>query len=253
MLNIIKADFYRLTKTKGFYLYWILTIVISAITIIMKQPGGINVGSVGFIDTDNTLDVSQMSANFTFYYLMLFNVFGIVVSEFSEMTVKNTISSAVSRKMYYIAKFTFTEIYVLVSFVIANVGFYVVNRIVNNDKEYYTTFGHYMKLFVRQLPIMAGACAVVILLAFVVKRAATFNALTLLFPLIYTTILMIGLSDKGENIFSTLLKYELATQLGWVVSDPTSSYLTNCTLLGFGVVVVSFVVGYITFNKFELN
>lgn len=253
MLNLIKADFYRMTKTKGFYLYWIMMVVIYAITIVMKSPGGINLGAVAIIDSSATLDVGQLSANFTFYYLMLFNVFAIAVSEFSEKTIKNTISSAISRKKYYITKFTFTEIYVLVSFVIANVGFYLANRIINNDKEYYTTFGHYMKLLVRQLPIMAGACAITVLLAFVVKKAATFNALTLLFPLLYTTILMIGLSDKGENIFSKLLKYELATQLGWVVSDPTSRYLTNCTLLGLGVVVVSFVVGYIAFNKFELN
>lgn len=253
MLNIIKADFYRITKTKGFYLYWVAIIAIYGITIAMQQPGGINMGTYSYYDDATTLDICQLAANFTFYYLMLFQVYGVVVGDFSEKTIKNTISSAISRKTYFITKFIFTEIYVMVSFVIANIGFYFANRIVNSGNEFHTTFGRYMKLFVRQLPIMAGACALVILVAFVIKKAATFNALTILFPIVYPTILMIGLNGEEGNIMTKLLEYELSMQLFDVVLGDSTKYITNCTVIGLAVLVVSFVVGYFTFNKFELN
>ncbi len=252
MLNMWKADLYRMVKGKGFWLFWLLTLITFAISIGTKSPGGISLGA-GLPDTDVKLDVAMAAKNYTFYFLCLLPVFSIVVADFGEKTWKNTISSVISRKSYFISKCSLALGYVALVYVIANIGFYVGNRLVNGE-EYASTTGTFLKAVFRQLPLFLGVYAVLLLLAFVVKKAAAFNAIVLIFPFIYTAVALTVYETVSKSFAEKyLLKYELESSLGKLAVLQDNLYFRNCTILGCGCIVVSLILGYRIFIGTEVE
>lgn len=251
MINILKADLYRLSKSKSFYLYWTFIIITYLPTIMSKSSGGVSIG-IAITVPDVKLDIEQVARNFTYYFLFLFPIYGLIVCDFGEKTIKNTISSAISRKKYFISKFIITELFVLISFTISNVGFYWMNKLVNGSK-YSSSFGEFMKAVGLQICPFMGISAALILVAFVVKKTATFNALTIISPLVYSSIAMV-IYQLGSKHFveKYLLKYEFATQLSGVIAL-SGTYVRNCTILGIALTIISFVAGYVVFTKSEID
>lgn len=253
MINIWKADFYRLKKSKSFYLYWFFILFTFGITIATKLPGGIHLSGDMRIEDSMKVDLQQVAGNFTFYYLFLFPVFGFICCEFGEKTIKNTISSAISRKDYFVAKYLLTECYILVTFFLSNFLYYGANRLINGTK-YSSPIGEFAKAVCAQIPLIAGAGGVLILVAFLVKKTAAFNAITMIFPILYSTIAL-SVYAAGQEKFATevMLKYELGTALSHIVSGGGSNFVYECAGIGLAAVVISFVAGYFSFTQFEMN
>ncbi len=251
MLNMIKSDLYRMTKSKSFYLYWISIAITYAISIVLKAPGGIQVGIQ--IDTSLPMDLQMVAMNFTYYFLFLFPVYGIIVSDFGEKTIKNTISSATGRRTYIISKFVLTEVYTMGSFVISNIGFYAINALVNG-KDYSSEFSTFLVAVLRQVPIMVGVVAVLVMIGFLIKKMAVFNAITILVPMLYTTV-AVSIFEAGAEKFATeyLLKYELATALSRVVSSAKVEYFNNCLVGSMVLIALSVAISYTSFMKVEIN
>lgn len=256
MFSMWKADLYRIVKSKGFKFYWFAIIFTYGISVALKQGGGLNFGagpSVTGLDDTLKMDIVQVGSNFTFFYLFMMPIFGIIVSDFSEKTIKNTISSVINRKKYFIVKYVLTMLYLFVTFVFSNVAFYAINRVVNGSC-YASEFGEFMKCVGYQLPILMGFSSLLILVGFIVRKAALFNAICMLTPMLYTSIALI-IYQAGAKDFAMkyLLKYELSTALAHVVTLNDMSYVQNCTILGFVLLVVTFILGYVSFSKFELK
>lgn len=252
MLNMWKADLYRMVKGKGFWLFWVLAAFTSAITIILKTPGGVSFGA-GLVNEDVKLDIAMAGKNYTFYFLCLLPLFNIVVADFGEKTFKNTISSVTNRKAYFFYKCSLALIYVAVVYVVANLGFYMINYLVNGSK-YTSELGTFLKAIFRQLPIFIGFYAVLLLIAFVVKNSALFNAIALVFPFVYTAVALAVYESISKSFAGKyLLKYELDTALGRLAVVADKEYFRNCTILGCGCLVVSMILGYLVFTKKELN
>ncbi len=251
MFNMIKSDLYRMTKSKSFYLYWILLVVTYAISVVMKAAGGVQVG-MG-VDPTLKLDLQMVAMNFTYYFLFLFPVYGIVVSDFGEKTIKNTISSAISRRTYIISKFILTEVYTIGSFVLGNVMYYVVNSLVNG-KKYTSEFSTFMAAVLRQCPIMIAVVALLVAIGFLLKRMASFNAITILVPMIYTSV-AVSVYQAGAEKFAEdyMLKYELSTMLNKIVANVNADYFRNCILASIVILVISVVIGYNSFKKAEIK
>ena len=92
MTNMMKADLYRITKSKSFYIFWIVNAILYLINIAAKDFGGINFGGPSFVPEDVKMDIGAVAMNFNFYFLSILPVFGIIIAEFSEHTIKNTIT-----------------------------------------------------------------------------------------------------------------------------------------------------------------
>lgn len=251
MINMIKSELYRMTKCKSFYLYWFAIIFTYAISIVTKSAGGIMLGIE--VESAGKMDMQMVAMNFTFYFLFLFPVYSIVVSDFGEKTIKNTISSAISRKTYIASKFILTELFTMGSFVFCNIMFYVINSVINGEK-YTSAFSEYIKALLRQCPIMFTIVTLLVALGFILRKMALFNAITLLVPTIYTA-LAVSIYQAGAQKFATeyLLKYELATALGKVAGNVSSNYYNNCIIASCIVVVIAVFVSYNSFMKVEIK
>lgn len=251
MFNMIKSDLYRMTKSKSFYLYWLFIAITYGISIAAQEPGGLQLGIA--TDIEQKLDIQMIAMNFNYYFFFLFPVYGIVVSDFGEKTIKNTISSSITRREYIISKYVLSEIYALTTFVICHILFYGVNALVNGE-EFTSEFGAYMKAMANQLPIMVTVVAFLVSIGFIVKRVAIFKAITLLVPTIYTSV-AVSIYQFGSEKLATdyLLKYELATMLSRVTVNVSSDYYRGCIIACLIVMVVSVVLSYTSFMKVEIK
>ena len=117
MLNMIRADFYRLSKTRGFWITQIVIVVFLLITISSGSIGGITIGpqdgvnqleSMYSIKWDGVTAVSAvqyMAANTFLYFILPLLVF-VIGNDFSKETYKNILTVGVSRNKYFLSKIT---------------------------------------------------------------------------------------------------------------------------------------------------
>lgn len=253
MINMIKAELYRMTKTKGFYLFWGVMLISYLITIIYKQEGGISLGAPIVTDNSLKMDVRMVSWNFTYYYLFIIPVFTTVCSEFSNHTYKNTISSAISRKTYYFSKYFFILVYTLLSFSLLNFAFYAANRLVNGS-EYSSSLGRFAKSVAVQLPVMAAIISLFIFIAFAVKKGAVFNSVTIISPILYTTLGLVLYGIKDTKAFAEkMLTCEISTIIMRVAKETSGSFTAKCMAGSALVIILSALFGYVIFTKREID
>lgn len=257
MINMIKAELYRLTKTKGIYIFWIITAAIYGISIAIQEEGGIFLGAA-LEDTVSLtevrkLDILQVSSNFNFYYLLLIPVFAVIASEFGEHTVKNAISSSISKGQYFIYKYVFALVFSLICFTIANYLFYIANRLINGD-DFSSPVGEYSKALAKQFPMFIAIVSAFIFIAFLVRKGAVFNSLTIIFPLVYTMVsgILYGM-DNTKKVGEALLKHELSVMISGLTLGVSNSTRNEYYIICAVVTVMSFVLGYLSFTKSEIN
>ena len=253
MINMFRAELYRLTKSRGFWFFWIASLAVSLITIAYKSPGGVSFGASFNYDPKLKMDIVQLGMNFTYYFLLIIPVYCLISAEFNEHTIKNTISSAISKKMYYVSKFIFCMVYSVLSYVVACYAFYFLNRVINGSK-YSSSFGKFSEALFRQLPVIAGVVAVFIFIAFLFKRGAALNSVTIITPIVYTTVSLTLFGIKStKSAAEHMLKYEVSTIFSSLAAGCTDSYRTRCYMAIAIISAASAVLGYLVFSKRELD
>lgn len=253
MINMFRADFYRLTKSKGFYIFWVLSVATFLISVICKSSGGISFGAPLVFSEDIKMDVEQVARNFTYYFFLIMPVFGIIASEFSEHTVKNTITSSIGKSKYFISKYLFTLLYSLLSFLTINYLFYFINRAVNGS-EYSSSIGDYSKAFFGQFPVFVAIVSLFIFIAFLVRKGAAFNAVTIITPVVYTSasLVLYGI-ESTRKLSEKLLTYEISNMISQLALNCGDSYRIKCYIISAAIAILSFVFGYLLFNKREID
>ena len=253
MINMSKAELYRIVKSRGFILFWLLSIGTLMISVIYHQTGGISLGAPLDYDESIKMDIRQTAMNFSFYFYLMIPVFTIISGEFGEHTVKNSITSAFSKRGFYVAKFFFTFVYTMLCFIAANYLFYFINRAVNGEK-YSSPIGEYSKALFAQVPLFMAVVAAFIFLAFLLRKGAAFNAVTIITPILYTSVLLVlyGI-ESTKKIATKLLNYELSTMIGKLTIDGTDSYKARCYAASAAVIVLSFALGYFSWTKREID
>ena len=113
MINMMRADLYRIFRGIGIYIAAALIIIMSSVSIAVKEPGYIGNGNVSYNDevvvpvmqetssTHETLVQGILAANINLYYPLIIIVFVILMTDVSNKTMKNTLSSAVSKRKYF--------------------------------------------------------------------------------------------------------------------------------------------------------
>lgn len=254
MINMLKADVYRLTRSKGTLFFWLIILLTYAISICTKSAGGISLGAPMPDVEGIKMDIQQVSKNFTWYYLFIFPVYTIVAAEFSEKTYKNTITSAISRRAYFLSKYCFTQLYSILSYLVSGIAFYLLNLAINGT-DYASSFGEFMKPTLLQLPVLLAVTSLFICLAFLFRKAAVFNAVTIVTPLLYVTLSLIlyGIESTREFATDYMLKYEIGGMLSELAAGSSASYRNDCMLISAVVLAVSIAIGYLSFTKMELD
>ncbi|MCM1007074.1 MAG: ABC transporter permease subunit [Ruminococcus flavefaciens] len=281
MINMIKADLYRITKGIGLYVAIIAMILTTTISVCIKEPGYIGNTQVSISEEDmetiseaseagvvevienfrTERDAQQkkgfvreiLGANINLYYMMIILVFVILMADFSNKTIKNTITSAYSKKKYFISKISMIYISAIIFITLSNLFAYMLNFIIN-EKEYTEPIKNTLEVTLYQLPMLLGIVSLLIFFGFLFKKSALFNAVAISFVMLFQIIMATLCSlTESEALSEFMSKYELQSALKMLSTLPDTKYILTCAAIGFAEIIVFSVLGYAVFKKSEIK
>jgi len=280
MINMIKADVYRVFRGKGIYLAILLAVIMASSSIYVMQPGYIGLTSSDTISGDSMvddetglelsatnsisktrkilketsgypLDSAIIGTNVNLYYMFIIIVVGVLVTDLSHSTAKNTLSSAISKKKYYLSKL-FTCCLLCIGLVLLNnYGTYIFNRLINGAK-FSSGIEKITKYTLVQLPIMCGIISLLVCMAFLLRKTAAFNAVSIPFVMAAQIVIM-GVSALFSIKSNHIMEYEYQFMLSNLVTDTSFSYIMKSITLAIIYIVVFNILGYNVFRKSEIK
>lgn len=272
MINMMKADLYRIFRGVGIYIAVLLIIAISAISIVMKQAGYIGNGTVTvdndtIVEADDSISVviadtsaghkmlvrSMIAANINLYYPLILVVFVILMSDFSNKTLKNTLTSAVNKRKYFKYKLLMSLGCSAIFIIFSNLFAYILNYI-KNGKEYTEPIDNILKATFLQMPMLLGIVSFLVFVGFLTRRTAVYNALTIPFVMLFQLIIQLILTlTKSEFIEKCVEKFELQTALYKLAYFPENKYCLHCLCFGLIEIVVFAALSWLIFKKSEIK
>lgn len=261
MLNIIKADWYRLRHHKGLYISFSLLILflvlqgmgargqIGVVTETMNQ----NVSSVVRTGAHMPMEILNAIDN-QIYFLLAYIVF-IAGADFSSHTVKNAIASGVSRLDYFLSKIILIALFALVIVLLSGIIPTLTATISNGFGDPFPK-GHWLMLlkayglvFYMYLALTVFGVALV----FVTKKIASVNSLYLVFSLVPTLLIMI--LSIIDTIFLDLLKFEFVSNMRTIASIHvfTSEDYMRIFLIGGSLIFTSLATTYVFYRKCDIK
>lgn len=280
MINMIKADLYRVFRGKGIYLAILLAVIMASSSIYVMQPGYIGLTSSDTISGDSMvddetglelsatnsisktrkilketdgypLDSAIIGTNVNLYYMFIIIVVGVLVTDLSHSTAKNTLSSAISKKKYYLSKL-FTSCLLCIGLVLLNnYGTYIFNRLINGAK-FSSGIEKITKYTLVQLPIMCGIISLLVCMAFLLRKTAAFNAVSIPFVMAAQIVIM-GVSALFSIKSNHIMEYEYQFMLSNLITDTSFSYIMKSITLAIIYIVVFNILGYNVFRKSEIK
>jgi ABC-type transport system involved in multi-copper enzyme maturation permease subunit len=268
----MKADLFRILKGKAIYVMIVvlfMSLLMSSYTLLPLNVG-INVDSVDYNaigeinsisdmrqymmeNMDVNLDQLIMGKSSYLYYFFIAIVIIVVCSDFSHGTVKNVISTSISRRKYYLSKLLLSLGLGTILILINTYGMYFLNIIINNAK-FTSGIDSISLIMVRQLPMLYGIISVLVCIAFLVKRTALFNGISI--PMIMGIQLALYLIITLFSLDAAkVLNFEFETII-YNLSDSTlftNSYILKSTLLGFTYLLLSSIIGIFHFKRCEIK
>jgi ABC-type transport system involved in multi-copper enzyme maturation permease subunit len=196
------------------------------------------------------LDKSMIANNINLYYVFIFVVALAVAVDFSNASIKNTLSSAISRRKYFISKTLFSTIVCLLIF-FANTYISHFSIIIFDNENFVSSIGTITKVTLVQLPAILALISILNGIAFTVKKTSIFNTVTI--PLVMVFQLLLNLVISLFDIDEKYMNYELQTMLGKLAYNPSNSYITNSYIICAVIIVAFTAMGYISFKKSEIK
>lgn len=278
---MIKSDLFRILRGKSIYVAIFVMFLMAVSSIIGMAPGRIGIVSTNteimedsmenqelqekinntssLLETrkiikeygEFELDRQIIGANINLYYVFIVIVFIVVCVDLSDSTVKNTLSSAISRKKYYASKLMTSLILGTVMILLNNYGIYFLNIAINGIK-FSTNWIEFTKLTLMQLPIIYGAISLLVCIAFITRKKAIYNSIAI--PLIIAIqLILMGIIALFHLDSSIMTNWELQYILSNLAGNPTTEYFLKTFLLGIGYTVLFNIIGYVSFRRAEIK
>lgn len=284
MINMIKADFYRVFRGSAIYIAIFLMLAMIAMSIYNVSGGAVGQASVGDISTteyelnlDNLegydyeeiqkmsmseyrkvmltaknykLDKSILASNMNLYYIFIFVAALAITIDFSAGSIKNTLSSAISRRKYYVSKIIFVNLICIILFFCNTYLAYFAN-IIFNSKNLASSIGEVTKITVMQIPEVLALVSLLVGIAFLTKRTAIYNMISLPFIVVFQ--LVLGVVVHIFHIKETYIYYELQLMFGKLAGKPSGHYVFHAYLLCAIILLFCYLCGWLSFRKTEVK
>jgi ABC-type transport system involved in multi-copper enzyme maturation permease subunit len=276
---MIRADFYRIFKGLGIYIGIAIMFLIIGISVYTIEPGSLGTTVTVSDDSYSTpleemsydemqnftmtdyrklmlktdgfeLDRAMLANNMNLYYIFIFVSALAVAVDFSGGSVKNTLSSAISKRKYFVSKTLFTTLLCLLMYFANTYISYFAIKIFDNSK-FVSSLGTVTKISLVQLPAILALIAILNGIAFAVKRTAIFNTVSI--PLVMVFQLVLNMLITVFGVDEKYMNYELQTMIGKLAYSPSDSYVMHSYIICLAIIVVFTAVGYFAFKKSEIK
>lgn len=284
MINLMRADLYRMIRSKAFYIGIALMLVIIGTSIYNVETGSIGMYTYSDIEDNESFwsqlnelyeeegisdadlakkmrniirniegydfDRDMYAHNMNLYYVFICIAVFSIASDFSDSTVKNTLSTAISRRKYYVSKLIFNMLICVLLTIIHNYLFHYLNILVNGSKIS-SDIANVTKMTFMQLPVMLAFSVMLSGIAFITKKIAVFNTVSIPFIIILQN--LIGLLPRFIDIPEKYFSYELQTMIIKLAHEPSIHYVKNAYIVC-GLLIACFsAAGWLAFGKAEIK
>lgn len=279
MISLIKSDLYRIFKGKAVYITTLITILFIILNTFQLTPGWIGVNN-SILDQNTEQHISKkdqekiykansiieerkimkkypyevdkaiLGANANLYYLFIVIIVIVITTDFSNNTIKNTISSTIARNKYYFSKLITAILLCTITIIINNYGTYFINILINGPK-FSSNLIEITKITIYQLPLMYGIISLLLSISTITKKTSTFNTITI--PLIMTFQLLILGFISLFKVNHNILLYEYQVALYNLTFSKDSTYIFKIALLGIIYIIIFNTIGYNFFKKTEIK
>lgn len=247
MLNMIRADFYRLAKTRGFWITQIVIIAFLFMTVSSSTMGHVGVSSQDSIEQidkmyemrwDGATAVSaiQTMGEFLLYFILPLLVF-VIGNDFSKETYKNILTVGVSRYKYFFSKLVSFIIVLIFQLIMVYMTSFITGTIFNGAGDITMEFlTDTLKIMSIQILFLVAITIMSSLLLFVTKSNIISVISTLVLPLV---IVILHSLNPDVNLFDVIdfhtgLKQAISldiTQLKSVIIGAVSSIILGNILI----------------------
>lgn len=284
MINMIRADLYRLIRSKGLYIAVLFMLLMIGLSVYFVGPGSIGLrNSVIMSDEasdqlhsviiglpeDEQLSISAekyreimlkiegyeldrdiLGANINLYYVFIFIAVIIITADFSGGSVKNTLSSAISRSKYYLSKLCLIS---LCCVAVLFLNTYIVHfaTIIFDGKNLASSLGVVTKITLLQIPPTLALASILTGIGFMAKRTAVFN--TIAIPLIVVFQMVLRGAALIFKIKDKYLRYEFQEMMTNLADEPTAEFIWGSIAVCAAVIAVFNIIGYLSFKKAEIK
>ena len=277
MINMIKADFYRISKSVVIYIAFAFIIFMAAADIYFVEPGsvGVYVSTESVIENELSemtreelndlsskefreimlrtqgykLDKDVLATNINLYYVFIFVAAIAITVDFSGSCVKNTLSSAISRKKYFLSKLITVSICCL-AFLFLNTYMIYFSNIIFNNKNLASDIGTVTKITLLQIPPMLALVSILTGFAFMLRKTAIFNTVTIPFFMIIPLLLNLTVFMKiPESVYDL----ELQRMISKLAFDPSAEYVLKSYAVCAAIIILFNLAGWFAFKKAEVK
>jgi len=259
MLNLMRADIYRMFRGKGIYIAFAFMLMLVGLMVFVFRmapasgfvyelieavPDNYMTGAMGA-----ELAVNGMN-NTVFYFLA--GIISISIAAFSSGAVKNELTMGISRTKYYISKWILSCVFSVAVMVVTLALFVLFATIVDGFGSWDGIFGETMRIFGLQSLLAIGFSSVCVFLCFVTRRTGAALGLFLAFVLVPTFIL--AMLDMSFTWAMDMALYDMFFLFGaFARSTYMSGEVVRGVLVAVGYTLVSTVGGIYLFRKAEIK
>jgi ABC-2 type transport system permease protein len=276
MLNIIKADLYRISRSKGFYITIVLLLLFIGLQTAASSTGVIGVSTdISDADTDggggvimiqdseeNKEQFTGMTAPFELmtvtdnllYFILPFIIF-VGSTDFSVGTAKNVLANGVPRIKYYLAKLILSCIF-CTGVLLVNITLPVIVGTIKSG--FGGTFGmdfvgKVIRPFAAQLFMCIAVTCVGVFFVFVTKRTAAVNGAYIAFCFI-PLLLVFTLNEIFGNL-SYLFDYDVPMNIRMLlnIDSASSTDIARAFAIGGFYILASTIGGIAVFRRSEIK
>jgi len=256
MLNLIKADLYRITKGKTLWITLGIVVLYTVILGVTGSSGSIGVGErpaeIEIMLSGSALQRAAMMNGDILFYSFLPIIIIVSASDFTTSTVKNVLSTGISRTKYYFSKF----ILALVLSSILILIYVTIPSIAGTLRYGYgnaLSLSQYLDILSIQLPIYIAVISIGIFISISCRKTAHLNAIYISGFIAFPLILMILESINSKLHF--LSKYDLVSKLRIsAISEIVSKNdILSAITFSLCVIIVTTVSGITLFRRSEIK
>lgn len=259
MINLMKADLYRIFRGKGFYIAFSVIIAWCAITVFVFRAAGVTIGLQEYQPAADYMTgiiaawISLQNVAGMLYILFMVMFVMVVMSGFSSGAIKNELTTGIGRGKFYLSKFILS-VFLCLFLQLFNFGVTVLLALpMDGMGEWGGSITYLVQSFALQSLIMVGLVSVGIFICFVTQKTAATIGLFLAFtfvPALVVSLMMVAF----ENAIN-FLNYDLTSQLSFFenISLLEDVQIIRGVIIGLIYIIVPTIAGIAIFVKGEVK
>jgi len=259
MINLIRAEFYRILRSRSFWVTFMVFLALIAAIGLSGLAGSIGVATSETIATAESIvksgssfQLASLQSGDTLLYFFLALITSIIAYDFTGQTAKNVLLRGTSRTSYYLSKLIVVSIICLAYVLVYSTLPFIIGTLMYGAGVEFETYD-YGRIILAQLPIYLAIISLGVLLAMTVKRTGPIVAIymaSFMVPSLIITFLT-QVDERFVKLFDYLL--DIALRKVAFLTPITNDHLLFSYALGICAIIGTTALGIYLFQKSEIK